>query len=51
MNRAVELLRDTEYRIDEISAKVGYNNPRAFGEAFKQHFSVSPMEYRRIHRK
>lgn len=51
MKHAVELLRNTEYRVAEISDKVGYNNPRAFCDAFKQVYSISPMEYRRIHRK
>lgn len=50
MKQAVDLLRETEFRVAEISERVGYNNTRAFVDAFKQTYSVSPMGYRRIHR-
>ena len=51
MKNAVELLRETELRVAQISEKVGYNNTRAFVDAFKQTYGVSPMEYRRVHKK
>lgn len=51
MKHAMELLRDTELHIGEISEKVGYKNPRSFVDAFKQSYDMSPMDYRRKHRK
>ena len=34
----------------EIGEKVGYNNVRRFVDAFKQIYSMSPMEYRKTFR-
>ena len=51
MKHAVDLLRDTEMHISEISEKVGYKNPRTFMDAFKHSYGFSPMEYRRMHRR
>ena len=51
MTHAIELLRDTELHISEISEKVGYRNPRTFVDAFKQAYGTGPMEYRRQYRK
>ena len=53
MQHAIELLRDTELLISEISEKVGYRTPRSFVDAFKQLYQISPMSYRKLqqHRK
>lgn len=47
MEKAIELLRETDYKTYEIGEKVGYNNVRRFVDAFKQIYSISPMEYKK----
>ncbi len=47
MEEALRLLRETDYKTYEIGEKVGYNNARRFVDAFKQVYSVSPMEYKK----
>jgi len=47
MEEALRLLRETDYKTYEIAEKVGYNNVRRFVDAFKQIYSVSPMEYKK----
>ncbi|MCC8017628.1 MAG: response regulator [Lachnospiraceae bacterium] len=47
MDEALRLLRETDYKTYEIGERVGYNNVRRFVDAFKQIYSVSPMEYRK----
>ncbi len=47
MEEALRLLRETDEKTYEIAERVGYNNVRRFVDAFKQIYSVSPMEYRK----
>ncbi len=47
MQKAQELLLGTDFMIYEISEMVGYNNTRTFTDAFKQTYSVSPIEFRK----
>ena len=47
MRRAAELLRDTELRVAEIAARVGYENQSKFAAVFARQFGCSPLEYRR----
>lgn len=47
MKEALRLLQETDDKTYEIGEKVGYNNVRRFVEAFKQIYSVSPMEYKK----
>ncbi|MCD8365396.1 MAG: response regulator [Clostridiales bacterium] len=47
MEEALRLLRETDYKTYEIAERVGYNNVRRFVDAFKQIYSVSPMEYKK----
>lgn len=46
MNRATELLKDTELGVSEIAAKLGYETPNTFFKAFKRVYRVSPGAYR-----
>jgi transcriptional regulator GlxA family with amidase domain len=41
------LLAGTNYRIEQIPARVGYQDESAFRRLFKKHVGVSPREYRR----
>ena len=46
MNRATELLKETELGVSEIAAKLGYETPNTFFKAFKRVYRVSPGAYR-----
>jgi two-component system, response regulator YesN len=47
MEKAAQLLRDGSYLAYEVSAIVGYGNQKNFTRAFKQHFGISPREFKR----
>lgn len=44
---AAELLLDSSTRIIDIALEVGFNSEISFSRAFKQHFGVSPSQYRK----
>ncbi|MDO4273778.1 MAG: AraC family ligand binding domain-containing protein [Eubacteriales bacterium] len=46
LEKAADLLRNTEYSIQEIASNVGYQDPLNFSKSFKNHFSLSPKKYR-----
>lgn len=46
MNKACELLRNTNVSISDIALKVGYNSDQAFRRAFKRVKGASPTSYR-----
>ena len=46
ITRAKELLRSTDYPIQEIGSIVGYENPLYFSRIFKKQTGYSPSEYR-----
>jgi len=50
LQRAAELLQQTELSIKEISAKVGYSHASSFDRGFRSKFDVEPVDYRRQHR-
>lgn len=47
MERAAQLLRETDRSVAEIAEAVGYDSPSRFSAAFKGVFGVLPREYRR----
>lgn len=47
LERACELLRDTDYKIRAIAAKVGINDVSHFVATFRREMLVTPGEYRR----
>lgn len=47
LDRAKELLRDTEYTIGEVAARVGYRDALAFSHIFKEKCSMGPRDYRK----
>src|SRR5260221_3365305 len=49
MLKAEELLADTDVPLKVIFKKVGYANASHFGQIFKTHSSVTPLEYRVLH--
>ncbi|MEK5466319.1 response regulator [Paenibacillus sp. FSL R7-0210] len=46
MEKAVFLLKDSKYRVYEIANRLGYKNPTYFIKVFKEHFGVTPQEFR-----
>jgi len=47
MGEAKRLLTETDLKVNEISARVGYDNEKHFMKSFKTYVGVSPTEYRR----
>lgn len=46
LEKAVELLKDTDYKTYMIAAKVGYDEPNYFSYVFKRRYGVSPNKFR-----
>jgi two-component system response regulator YesN len=44
--RAADLLTKTDYNIEEISTRLGYENPESFARAFKKTSGLAPSAYR-----
>lgn len=47
MNKARELLLSTDNKIYEISSEVGYDNSVHFSQLFKEHYGLTPAEYKK----
>ena len=47
LNKAKELLEDTELSVLAISEALGFSNQFYFSRQFKKHTTLSPTEYRR----
>ncbi len=46
MEKAAELLADPKLKVYEIALQLGYQTPHYFIKVFKQHYGVTPQEYR-----
>lgn len=46
LNKAVELLNQTDYKTYMIAEKVGYAEPNYFSYVFKKQYGISPSKYR-----
>ena len=46
MEKAKELLDDTQLKIQEISEMLGFKDKNYFSKAFRNYYSISPSEYR-----
>ncbi|MCR5627192.1 MAG: response regulator [Lachnospiraceae bacterium] len=46
MNKAKQLLADSNYKISDVSQKVGYTDGNYFGKSFKKVVGLTPSEYR-----
>jgi transcriptional regulator GlxA family with amidase domain len=47
LEKATDLLRNTDMQIKEISHTVGYQHVPSFDRVFRKRFHVSPADYRR----
>jgi transcriptional regulator GlxA family with amidase domain len=51
LEKAADLLRQTELSIKEIAAIVGYHHSSSFDRGFQNKFGMAPADFRRQHRK
>lgn len=49
MDEAKHLLSNPKYRIEEVSAQLGYSDASYFARVFKKHVGMSPRQYRIDH--
>ena len=49
MDMAKQLLLEGEWKVHEVSERVGYANPYYFSACFKNRVGLSPSEYRKKH--
>ncbi len=47
MDRAAQLLRESEMRVSDVGTAVGYDSPSKFSAAFRSVWGVCPADYRR----
>ena len=47
MEKAKELLRDTQLNVTDIAYDVGYNDPNYFTAVFKRTIGISPSQYKK----
>ncbi len=47
LNKARELLRESDYPLKVIAAMCGYSAQGYFGKAYRKHFGISPGEERK----
>ncbi|WP_163195159.1 response regulator [Clostridium thermarum] len=50
INKAKDLLTETDYSISEISEEVGYMDLKHFSKLFKKMVGLNPSEYRKIYK-
>nr|WP_285848113.1 MULTISPECIES: AraC family transcriptional regulator [unclassified Mesobacillus] len=48
VENAKKLLKETDFKILEISEMVGYKNPKQFARVFREAEGISPKEYREM---
>lgn len=48
MQKAIELLKDSRYKVHEISTMIGYDSLRYFYKLFKRYYELTPTEYRKL---
>jgi AraC family transcriptional regulator, transcriptional activator of the genes for pyochelin and ferripyochelin receptors len=49
MERAIEMMEQTTFSLDEIAEKVGYTDCAHFSRAFKKVYGVPPGKFRMVH--
>lgn len=47
MEKAMQLLRTTDMKVFEIASVTGFGEPNYFTNVFRQHYNLSPKEWRR----
>jgi AraC-like DNA-binding protein len=49
MQKAIDLLKRSEFRIAEVAAAVGYDSEVSFSQVFKREIGLAPQRYRHNH--
>ncbi|MDP5276298.1 response regulator [Chengkuizengella axinellae] len=47
LERAIQLMKDPQISLKEITYEIGYKDPNYFSRVFKKKYGVSPTEYRK----
>lgn len=50
MEKAAELLSNTDFSVSEISEQIGYTSKSKFSSVFSEAFGMTPLEYRKINK-
>lgn len=45
LNRAAEMIRSRDYRLNEVADLLGFSSQSHFSRCFKQHFGITPKDY------
>ncbi len=46
MNKALELLNKTDYKMNTIATEIGYQSATYFSYVFKKQYGISPSKYK-----
>jgi len=49
LQKASDLLRNTQLRISEVAYEVGFSDPKYFSSCFSKEFNISPSQYQERH--
>ncbi len=47
IDRAKEMLTDSDLKISDIALSIGFSNQQRFNEIFKKHTGITPLQYRK----
>lgn len=50
MQKAIQLLKETDLRLEDIAREIGYHFLTSFISAFRRSYKVTPYSYRKKHR-
>jgi signal transduction histidine kinase/DNA-binding response OmpR family regulator/ligand-binding sensor domain-containing protein len=50
LQRAAQLLRESQMHVSEIAFEVGFNNPKYFAKYFREEFGMLPSAYQEAHK-
>lgn len=50
MQKAIQLLKETDLRLEDIAREIGYHFLTSFISAFRRSYKVTPYTYRKKHR-
>ena len=50
ISKALQLLKETDKKVLDISYEIGFNSVNHFNRVFKQRIGISPLSYRKIYR-
>lgn len=50
MQKVIQLLKETDLKLEDIARKIGYNFLTSFISAFRKSYKITPFTYRKRHR-